>query len=98
MKFSSLHVHNFKSIRELKFKDINNALILVGKNNTGKTVVLYAIMAVTGKYEIKDRDFFDKNKSIVIGGTLTINEDDLHELHERGAISDFKRYDLWYDL
>ncbi len=97
MKFSSLYVRNFKSIRELEFKDIDNALILVGKNNTGKTVVLYAIMAVVGKYEIKDRDFFDKSKSIVIGGTLKISEDDLHELHERGAISDYKRYDLWFD-
>ena len=40
MQIKSLHIKNFKSIRELDIVDIENALILVGKNNTGKTVVL----------------------------------------------------------
>ena len=33
-------VKNFKSIRNMYIKEIENALILVGKNNTGKTAVL----------------------------------------------------------
>ena len=36
MQIKSLHIKNFKSIRELSITDIENALILVGKNNTGK--------------------------------------------------------------
>ncbi|MDD5948250.1 MAG: AAA family ATPase [Lachnospiraceae bacterium] len=95
MKFSSLYIRNFKSIRELNIKEVDNALILVGKNNTGKTVVLYAIQAITGDYKIKDSDFFDKDQSIVIGGTLSIEEEDLHELHESGAVSTYKKYEVW---
>ena len=45
MKISSLEIRNFKSIRDMKIEDIENALILVGKNNTGKTVVLDALKA-----------------------------------------------------
>ena len=37
MKISYLHIKNFKSIRDLEIKDMDKALILVGKNNTGKT-------------------------------------------------------------
>ncbi len=95
MKFSSLYIKNFKSIRELNISEIDNALILVGKNNTGKTVLLYAIMAITGDYSIKERDYFDISKNIVIGGTLSISEDDLNELHERGLVSNYKKYELW---
>lgn len=95
MKFSSLTIKNFKTIRELTLNNIDNALILVGKNNTGKTVLLYAIMAIAGDYKIQERDYFDITKSIVINGTLSIDEDDLHELHERGLVSNYKKYELW---
>ena len=40
MKIGRLEIHNFKSIRHMTLENIENALILVGKNNTGKTVVL----------------------------------------------------------
>ena len=55
MKIQSLVIKNFKSIRKLQIQDIENALILVGKNNTGKTVVLGAIRTVTGNYMSKIR-------------------------------------------
>ena len=95
MKFRSIYVRNFKSIRELELKEVDNVLILVGKNNSGKTVLLYAIMALVGDYQVVERDFFDLHKNIVIGGTLYIEESDLHELHQRGLISNYKKYDLW---
>ena len=95
MKFRSLYVYNFKSIRKLEIKEVENVLILVGKNNSGKTVLLYAIMAVAGEYQVTERDFFEPNKNIVIGGTLSIDENDLHELHNRGLVSNYKKYDLW---
>ena len=55
MRISSLYIKNFKSIQELKINQIENALILVGKNNTGKTVILDAILALTGDYQIKEK-------------------------------------------
>ena len=36
MKIIYIKIKNYKSIRELEINDIENALILVGKNNTGK--------------------------------------------------------------
>ena len=42
MQITSVHIRNFKSIREMEIHGIENALILVGKNNTGKTSVLDA--------------------------------------------------------
>ena len=51
MRISYIHIKNFKSIRDLEIKDVDNALILVGKNNTGKTVVIDAICLVAGQYK-----------------------------------------------
>ena len=39
MQLTYLHIHNFKSIRDMEIRDIDRALILVGKNNTGKTSI-----------------------------------------------------------
>ena len=41
----------------MHLEDIENALILVGQNNTGKTTVLDAVRAVGGDYEIGPDDF-----------------------------------------
>ena len=45
MKISYIRIQNFKSIRDLEITELENALILVGKNNTGKTNVIDAILA-----------------------------------------------------
>lgn len=44
MKIIYIKIKNFKSISELEINDIENALILVGKNNTGKTSIIDAIL------------------------------------------------------
>ena len=95
MQIRSLHIKNFKSIQELEILDIESALILVGKNNTGKTVVLDAIRAVTGNYIVKETDFNEKRQNIEISMVIEITEEDLHLLHANGAVSTFKRYDSW---
>lgn len=95
MQIKSLHIKNFKSIRELEIRDIENALILVGKNNTGKTVVLDAIRAVTGNYVVLPTDFNKKKQKIEIAMTLEITEEDMQQFHARGIISAYKRYELW---
>ena len=50
MRFSRIIIRNFKSIREMEIEEIGNALILVGKNNTGKTSVLDAVRMLGGSY------------------------------------------------
>lgn len=37
MKIKKLWIQNYKSINDLTLDDIETALILVGKNSTGKT-------------------------------------------------------------
>ena len=95
MQIKSIHINNFKSIRELELTDIENALILVGKNNTGKTVVLDAIRAVTGDYKVRDTDFNEKKQNIEIGLVLEITEEDLCLFHRQGMVSNYKRFDSW---
>ena len=60
MQITSVHIRNFKAIREMEIHGIENALILVGKNNTGKTSVLDAIRAVAGSYQIQESDFNER--------------------------------------
>lgn len=95
MQIKYLGIKNFKSIRELEIDDIENSLILVGKNNTGKTVVLDAIRAVTGDFEVKETHFNEKKQNIEIAMRLQITEEDLGLFHAHGLVSQYKHFDLW---
>lgn len=95
MQIKSLYIKNFKSIRELKMTDIGSSLILVGKNNTGKSSVLDAIRAVTGDYIVGETDFNEKKQNIEIIMVIEITEEDLHQFHNQGIVSTFKRFELW---
>ncbi len=95
MQIKYLGIKNFKSIQELEIHDMENALILVGKNNTGKTVVLDAIRAVTGDFLIKESHFNEKRQNIEISMTLQITKEDLRMFHSLGVVSQYKRFELW---
>ena len=95
MQIKSLSIKNFKSIRELEIHDIENSLILVGKNNTGKTVVLDAIRAVMGDYTARETDFNEKRQNIEIAMSLDLTDEDLHQFHANGIVSPYKRYESW---
>lgn len=95
MQIKSLHIKNFKSIREMEIRDIENSLILVGKNNTGKTVILDAIRAVAGNYTVRENDFNEKKQNIEIAMVLVMTKEDLHQFHAQGIVSAYKRYELW---
>lgn len=97
MKIQKLHIRNFKSIRELTIDHIEQALILVGQNNTGKTVVLDAIRTVFANYQITPEDFGEDFSNIEIFVTLSLTKEDLLLLHQMGLISKYKRYDAWKD-
>lgn len=95
MKISYLYIKNFKSIRDLEIKELDNALILVGKNNTGKTVVIDAICLAAGQFEIKSRHFLNPSEPITITMEVELNEQDLVNFHRQGLVNNYKRYDLW---
>lgn len=71
MKIDSLYIENFKSIQSVNIQEIDNAFILVGKNNTGKSSVIDAIRAVFGEYTIRKEHFMDSMKSVIIKITLS---------------------------
>lgn len=95
MKITDLHIHNFKFIRDMHIQNIENALILVGQNNTGKTTVLDAVRAVGGEYEITPEDFGEDGANIEISVTLEFSDGDLELLHRRGMVSQYRRKDAW---
>lgn len=95
MKFSRIIIRNFKLIREMDISNIENALILVGKNNTGKTSVLEAIRLITGSYVPTERDFNEKMQNIEVEVFLEITQEDLRRLHTLGLVSQYKRYEVW---
>lgn len=96
MRITKVSIRNFKSIKELEISDIENVLILVGRNNAGKSVVLDAIRAVSGDYKLTRRDFNNTEGNISISMRLEISESDLKMLCQKGMISSFKHFDLWY--
>lgn len=71
MKIDSLYIENFKSIKSVDIKEIDNAFILVGKNNTGKSSVIDAVRAVLGEYVIRREHFRDPARNVVIKMTLS---------------------------
>ena len=95
MRFIRIRIKNFKSIEDLELRDIEDALILVGKNNTGKTSVLDAIRTMTGARQVRPGDFDETFKNIEIEVELEITREDLAVFHSRGAVSAYKRYALW---
>lgn len=96
MKITDLDIQNFKSIHHLRLQGIENALILVGQNNTGKTTVLDAIRAVRGDYQIVPEDFGEDGANIEIRVSLAFTEEDLRLLHRRGVVSQYRKWDAWY--
>lgn len=95
MKIADLHIQNFKSIRDMHIRNIENALILVGQNNTGKTTVMDAIRAVGGEYRICPEDFGEDGANIEISIALEFSAEDLELLHKKGIVSKYRRYDSW---
>ena len=95
MKIGRLTIRNFKSIRQMEIEEINNALILVGKNNTGKTVVLDAIRLLCGQYPLTADDFTCPEQNITIAADIIFEPEDYEELHSRGVLCKYKSFASW---
>lgn len=97
MQIKSLTITNFKSIRQMHIPDIENALILVGQNNTGKTTVLDAIRAVGGAYAIRPEDFNEDGSNIEIAVSIEYTIEDLRQMQDMGLVSSYHRFDAWQE-
>ena len=97
MQMIDLRIRNFKSIREMHLAEVDTALILVGKNSTGKTAVLDAVRAVSGDYKIEKEDFFEDYSNIEVMVSLKLTEEDLRRFHEKGMVNSYHRYEAWYE-
>ena len=86
MQITDLRIRNFKSIKNLHIADIENALILVGQNNTGKTAVLDAVRAVSGDYHIQQEDFLEDYPNIEIMVKLRITEEDITRMQKKRIV------------
>ncbi|MDC7289870.1 AAA family ATPase [Blautia schinkii] len=95
MRIEKLHIKNFKLIRDLEIHDIENALILVGKNSVGKTSVLNALCAVGGQYTVTPSDFNAHKQNIEISVSLRITQEDLELLHHSRKVSAYRRPEIW---
>ena len=96
MKISYIHIMNFVGIKDMEVNDVENALILVGRNNTGKTIVIDAIRVVAGMYTVRERDFLDSTKSITIEMKVEFTQEDLELFNNSGVVSKYKKFDVWY--
>lgn len=97
MKISYLKITNYKSIREMEINEVENALILVGKNNTGKSAVIDAILLSMGHHTVSSMEFLDPNKPITVSLYLEFSETDLVEFHHRNVLNKCKDYDRWLE-
>lgn len=96
MRIKDMRIRNFKSIREIHIPDIEQALILVGQNSTGKTAILDALRVAGGIYKVQPEDFREDYPNIEIMITILLDKDDLIRFHRQGRVSAYRKYESWY--
>ncbi|MBP5370488.1 MAG: AAA family ATPase [Bacteroidales bacterium] len=87
MKIKEIHIENFRSIKNETIVMDKNCLILLGKNEAGKSNVLKAIAAIFGQYNLTVKDQRKKinnekilNRRIYI--TFDFEEDDVQRIKD----------------
>ncbi|TDA41835.1 MAG: hypothetical protein DSO07_02465 [Thermoproteota archaeon] len=89
MRIKSIHVKNYKSLRNIELKDLGNLVILIGKNSSGKTNLLeilgrfFAEIDATGiTLGIDQYSWFDEDMEVPIEITLTLelNEEECNRI------------------
>ncbi|MBO5197768.1 MAG: AAA family ATPase [Lachnospiraceae bacterium] len=95
MQICSLSIRNFRTIRQLTIGAIEDAMIVVGKNNTGKSTILAAILAAVGEYSVEPEDFTEEGSNIEIGISLKFTKVDLESFRQLGLVSKYKREEVW---
>ena len=97
MKINYLKIVNFKSILGLEINNMENSLILVGKNSTGKTSVIDAILITAGLRQINSHEFLNSSKPVEISMQISLTDDDLNYYYTKGILSKTRNYDKWLE-
>lgn len=95
MLFTRIRIRNYKGIRDMELGELENAVILVGKNNTGKTSVLDAVRILAGVARPEPFDFDESRQNIEIEAQLLITPEDRAFFHRSGLVSRYRRYEIW---
>ena len=74
MKLKEIHIKRFRGIKDQIIKDIDNALVLIGKNNAGKSAYLTAIRTFFGDYTPQDKDIYQECDDFEIDVVLECDE------------------------
>ena len=74
MKLKEIHIKNFRGIKNQKIESIEDALILIGKNNAGKSAFLAAIRTLFGDYIPQDKDIYYGCDEFKIDAILVCDE------------------------
>jgi len=82
MKLVELSIKNYKSIKKIETVRISAFQALIGENNVGKSNILYAIDAFLSANTggVKEGDFNDKDKNIIIGTKFDIKSENLRRI------------------
>ena len=91
MQLLRIRIQNYKGIMDMELQNVENALILVGKNNTGKTSILDAIRTALGEKTVEKTDFSETRQRIEMEVTLEITEEDRRFLHKAGLVNRYRR-------
>ena len=88
MNLKQITIKNFRSIKEQILEIKHNCIILVGKNEAGKSNILKAIAAVFGEYKLSDNDKRKriKNETIedyLIDVDIQLSDNDINEIAKR---------------
>jgi len=88
MKLTKIQIENFRSIKSQTIIFDHNCLILVGKNEAGKSNILKAIAAVFGQYTVSNKDKRkridnEKIEDYYIRAILKLDKKDFDEILSR---------------
>lgn len=75
MKIQKITIKNFRGIKDQTIDNISNSLVLIGKNNSGKSAFLTAIRLLLGDYAPKEKDFYKNSNVFEIETQLEISDD-----------------------
>ena len=74
MKIKKITIKNFRGIKNQTIDNITNSLVLIGKNNSGKSAFLTAIRLFFGDYAPKEKDFYKNSNHFEIEVQLEISD------------------------
>ncbi|NVP17817.1 AAA family ATPase [Candidatus Gracilibacteria bacterium] len=73
----SVHIVNFRSIENETISFGSNKTVLVGKNGSGKTVILKAIEKLLNSKKIKEKDFKNPKRKLSLEAIITYEGKDI---------------------